>query len=348
MPDRPSRTPLLVVAAALAGLLPGCQTMTTRPEPPQAPAPAAPIAFDDAVTIGNGRVKLGVSPGVGRIVHFGPADGPNLIWLASPSVYDEPVTDRPGQAYYNLGGDKLWPLPQPLWKRAFGVGGWPPDGVIDGQPWTLVESTDRRIVIESRVSPALGVRARRTIELAENEPRVTITNSLTRVEASPFPVHLWTVTQTVSPRVVLLDVSADRPASTPTWLPMISPHEATRRVSVLGDGRAVAVDLSDDGSVKVGTFGRWIAGVYDDLIFLQTTPYDPTGAYPDASSLQTYSDANYTELELLSELAHLQPGESLSNRVTWQLVGRPETASLEQVRRLIEEIVGPPIVTLDR
>jgi hypothetical protein len=224
-------------------------------------------------------------------------------------------------AYFNYGGDKLWPTVQALWGRAFGGGNWPPDGVIDGEPWTVVERGARHVMLRSAVSPDLGVVAERRIELVEDRPAVHLRNRLTRVQRNPFPVHLWTVTQVQTPPAVMLDVAADRPAVQGLWDPFGKPQAfAPDNPQVLGEKAALYWQLNPGEHRKVGTFGRWVAGLYPDLIFLQQTTFDPQGAYPDRSSAQVYNDANLTELELLSPMVHLQPGQTLENHVVWQLL----------------------------
>jgi hypothetical protein len=199
-----------------------------------------------------------------------------------------------------------------------------------------VDQSDRRVVIESPVAPTLGVRVRRTIEVVPDSPRVRIVNVIERVEANVFPVHIWTVTQVHSPPLTLLDVAADRVDRSRVWVPFGEVRHHEPFVEVIGEDVAIAYLPRPDRGRKVGTLGRWVAGVYDSGdAFLQATHYIPRGAYPDASSAQVYSDGNYTELELLSEFVHLQPGETLENRVLWELVPVDPSAPLEQLHQIL-------------
>lgn len=340
-PFRSLTAPLLLAAALL---VPGCSA--ARPaSPPVTAAPAAGgprdvarLTFADTVTLGNGHVEVGVAPGVGRIVRFAPAGGENVLWVAPAGAYDHPFVAY-GRTYVNVGGDKVWPTVQALWPRAYGGGDWPPEAAIDGSPWTLVEHSPGRIVIESPVSPALGVRVRRTIALPANAPRVEITNELTRVKPSVFPVHLWTVTQAVPPAAVMLDIAADR-AAAPPFVHLSDPAAVAPHLATVADDEAVRWRLDQVGDAKLGTLGRWVAALYPDTIFLQSTGFDPRAAYPDASSVQVYSSGDYTELELLSPFVHLQPGQTLTNRVTWQLLPRPADASPESLHRLLDDAAG--------
>jgi hypothetical protein len=284
------------------------------------------LSFSDTVTLNNGRVRLGVSPAVGRVVDFGLSDGANLLWINRESVYDNPVAGQavPGQQYLNLGGDKLWPTTQPLWKNATGNDQWPPDGVIDGGTWSLISQGEHEIVIESPPSPHYGITVRRSFRLDPEDPVVEISNVLRRTEANPIPLQAWTITQVQTPQKAMLDLASDAPVSGEpiqyltgdTWA-KVKDH-----VYLLGDSDsdAVAWTMAGDANAKLGTFGRWVAGVYPDLIFLQEADFNPTGAYPERSSAQVYRADSYTELELLSPLRQLAPGEELQFDVTWTLI----------------------------
>lgn len=307
---------LMVMAAAV---LVGCQSA-----PPAAPVatpavPAAQIVFEDAVEINNGVVRLAVAPSVGRAVAFGYLGQENLLWISTDDIYDTPAGP---ETYYNIGGDKLWVAPQPLWKSAFGHDNWPPEGVIDGGAWTLVERETDSITIQSPESPHYGVVVRRTFHLPPSKSQAVITNQILRIKANPHPVQIWTVTQIKEPDAVVLDVAKDGPVMPDVFIKMTdeTPAKVEGYVQTIGDGDAVEWTLQGNAHAKLGSLGRWVAGVYDGVIFRQSTSFDANAAYPEASSIQVYRAGDYTELELLSPLIQLAPGESLSNTVTWALV----------------------------
>jgi hypothetical protein len=93
-------------------------------------------------------------------------------------------------------------------------------------------------------------------------------------------------------------------------------------------------------SRKIGTYGRWIAGVYEDKIFIEATGYTPSAMYPDMANVEVYTEPRYVELELLSPEKQLKRGEALSNDVTWQLIEKPKDATPEDVVRLIRGALG--------
>lgn len=318
-------------------------------KPTAAVAPAAGVAvaaeeritWPDLLWLSNGSVRVGVSAEAGRVWAFERAvDGESrqLLWHNTAAAL---ANDREADRYSNIGGDKVWPALQAMWARFTpSGGGWPPDGTIDGEPWTVLEQSDRHVVLASRVNTHLGARVVRRVDLAGDGPQVRITNRVERVAGSALPLHVWTVSQVHSPPVVLLDVAANQPPSEVNrWLDFGSREKVKPFVTELEvDGAAaIAYRYDPKGARKIGTFGRWIAGVWDDVMWVQVGSYDPAGSYPDRSNVQVYSDGNYTELELLSPQQHPQPGDAIEFTVTWVLLDRPADADTAALVRLARE-----------
>lgn len=305
----------LIITVLQVGAAPG---QDTRPAEQK-------ITFDDAIRLENDHVRVDVAPSVGRIVWFSRPGGDNLIWINDETA----VADSDGQ-YIAYGGDKVWPAVQSMWERATGNKNWPPEGVIDGKPWTLIEASNHHCIIESEVSPAYGVKVRRTIIIDPDAPIVNIANAMTRAQPSIYPVHIWSVTQIIPPDYAMLDIAEKRVQKDPAVV-LFDPEDTYGDgVTTLPGQTAVAWHDRHEGGNKIGTLGEWVAGVYEDQIFLQKTYHHAPGAYPDGSSAQLWVQDGYTELELLSDQVHLQPGESLKNVVEWRLVdftgGEPEEA----------------------
>ncbi|MEM1211563.1 MAG: DUF4380 domain-containing protein [Planctomycetota bacterium] len=302
------------------------------------------LTFPDTITLTNGSARLGVSPTAGRAVVFGTIDGPNLLWHAPPKElanWRQPRTDHPRKPYANLGGDKVWLLPQGRWPIAYGgQGAWPPDGVIDGQPWTRLNAPPNSITIQSPICPATGIQLTRTFTLNRSQPIAVTTTTATKRQPSSLPINIWTVTQIINPDHTLLHRTANSPPpiNTAGWVDLVAGRPMDNRVTPVSANtlrfQLPAHDASDPNKPprggKIGTLGRWVAAVYPDLpqtprYFVQTITVDPDAMYLDASNLQVYHENRYTELETLSPGVHLQPGESLQHTVVWQLTDQLPT-----------------------
>jgi len=289
-----------------------------------------------------------VSPEIGRIVSLKGPDGAELIWRNCESAL---VEAREKDAWLNYGGDKLWPTQQCNWRQVYGRG-WPPDRALDGSPWDVLETGNHRLIIQSPISPDLNARFRREIFIDKAETKVTIHNTIEQTARSPFPVFIWSVTQIRPPEFCLLDVAPEQPFPEK---PFIILSNNTPTVTLIADNRALRLPPTPGQSTKVGTLGRWLAAVYPDCILLQSASYDPAACYSERANMEVYWNCktgtiptsenwpngpwnqDYVELEPISPLKHLQPGETIEYTVTWQILARPKDADDVQLVKICRQ-----------
>ena len=273
-------------------------------------------------TLTNGAVSLDVALRVGRIVSFHRPGEPD--WLV---VHDE--VPHPGWNWNPWGGDRMWPTSQPLNYQIYRNNGFDP--VIDGKPWALISKTATTLEMRSGISPELGLQVTHRIELVGKTAEVIHTYRVTRVGESNFPVHIWTVTGVRSGDYMLMEsdprVKHDgyKPYRTWTGQDFTAPPAAT----LLPDTRILQVLPPKTDSMKLGTYGRWIALVSGGSAFWQSVHYLPDQVYLDACNLEAFMNANTAthELETLSPSWFLAKGESREWTVRWRLVDFPAEAA---------------------
>lgn len=325
-----------LIGWGIAGFV--CSTFHAEPPAP----PEVPLAFSDEIRLDTPAVKLGISPEVGRIVSLAVPGGAELLWRNCETAL---VTARETNAWLNYGGDKLWPTQQCNWRQVHDRT-WPPDRTLDGSPWQVLQSGKNRLVVQSPISPDLNVRFRREIIVDEVEAKVTINNTVEQTARSPFPVFIWSVTQIRPPEFCLLDVAPEQPFPEKLFILM---SKDVPVVTLTGDNRALHLPPLVGKSIKVGTLGRWLAAVYPDCILLQFAAYDPAACYSERANMEVFWNAktgttptvenwptgpwnqDYVELEPVSPLKHLQPGETIDYTVTWRILPRPADATEDQL-----------------
>jgi len=262
--------------------------------------------------ITNGIVTLGVAPRVGRIVSFRRSGGTE--WL---KVND--VAPPTGWNWNPWGGDRVWPTCQLLCQQIYGNGGFDP--VIDGGPWEITGRGRNFIELLSGGSQPLGIRIRRRIELPAGLPAAVHTFRLESIGPRRFPVHLWTVTEIREPEKILLETDRRVPhAGSKPFRKWPEHTPAPPEVAEIDEGRSLAVGLGV--SMKIGTYGRWIAALRGGEAFLQSISYDPKAVYLEASSLQIYAETKRSiyEIETLSPTWFPGSGGDFSWVVRWELV----------------------------
>lgn len=285
---------------------------------PCAPAHADFAQLGPVTTLDNGSVSLDVALRVGRVVSFQRPGEAN--WLV---VHDE--VPNPGWNWNPWGGDRMWPTSQTLNYQIYRNNGFDP--IIDGKPWELISKTATTLEMRSGISPQLGLQVSHRIELVGKTTDVLHTYRVERVNESKFPVHVWTVTGIRASDYMLMesDARVKHEGYKPyrTWA---GPSYTTAPVAaLLPDTRILQVNSPKDGSMKAGTYGRWMASVNEGSAFWQSVPYLPDELYLDACNLEAFMDTKTGtyELETLSPTWFLAKGESREWTVRWRLLDFP-------------------------
>jgi hypothetical protein len=312
----------LVVLLAIFGF--DLRADAAPPEVNSTPVTVERVAYNgwpDAWRVRNQSCELVVVPAVSRVMRFAPAGGQNLLW-EDPALSGKTFPTDDG-TWHNLGGEKLWPTQQKdLFKKYTGHDGWPP-------PWPWDAGASRAEPIANGVRLVLphdrhfGAHAVREFTLDPTRPLAHVRQWIEKTEGPPAEMTVWTVCQANDPILSLLP-SADGKFSdfgTPSGLIQSKPGYLT-----LGRDAKQGLKIG----VPVAGQNGWVASVFNGpsgrkLMLVQSHRLISAAKYPDAglqAELYTspISFALYTEMELLSPLVALRPGEKLEDDRVWQVV----------------------------
>ncbi len=300
--------------------------------------------------IANGVVRVVVVPSIGHVMYYGRVGGPNLLHIddryrGMTLPGGEPLIGPGGKKIWaTFGGDRIWPTEERLFAPLNGAMR-PPDPTFDGAAWSAA-SIERGVAIESGVSPYCGAQVRRAITLAQGSSVVSIDQTIRKAavveapELRPLPLTIWSISMVDRPEALLFPIRATGSpfqggAYVPDW------QDADNRAAInlsVKDGVALLADgLSDEGEKAGADAPGWVAAVMGDVVLGHFFDFDRKAQYPDGgTSVTVYRNNSIGELEVLSPLARLEPGESLSHAVRWDT--SPLRATDLQGR--IEEAIG--------
>ena len=316
------------------------------------PAPACAVGRDrdgglDVIRISNDVLQLAFLPEVGgRLISLRVA-GHETLWR-NPEFLDGglravrprgdwPVPDGTMASWANVGGSKTWPAPQG-WS---GPGEWPgpPDAVLDGGTYDAGVALDAdgaaRVTLTSPVDDRSGLQVARAVTLPPVGTGFTQVSTFSNRSARTVRWSIWEVAQidttpTTGAPGGVLHVAATR-AGEP--LPLIAAY-GELGYTVAPDGVEIP---AQDAVGKLGfpdATGRIEWRRADGLRLAMDTARRPDGEYPDGGCpvevwvqcpvLEPLAglgglrpDAHVAEMEVLSPLATLAPGESTELRIDW-------------------------------
>lgn len=222
--------------------------------------------------LSNGEVQVEVVPAIGRIVYYGPVDGPNMLWT-DPAAPEHIAAD-----WVNWGGDKIWLWPQEQWKARTGKA-WPPPGDRLAYSWKV---DARTIIFTSPPIPGWDLRIVRRIEMERLGTQVKITSTLEPAGPNPAAgVTLWQVAQVPVPDKL---TAVARPSTLVQLDPKLKPWTEIKPV-----GAQLVFHRPPNDGAKVGFDGHQISALYNHTWFIQRMARSKDGTYRTGERAQIFS-----------------------------------------------------------
>lgn len=265
--------------------------------------------WDECVRLSDGRIELVVPTEVGpRIIRFGFVGGRNeFCEIASD------LGRRGGKTWRLYGGHRLWRAPEDR-KLTY---------LPDNRPveWREIEGG---IKVASGIEPSTGLRKEMEIAFIPRSGRVGVLHRIANRGRRPVVLSLWAITALAPGGIEVLPQVKRDTGLIPNRALVLWPYTRhdDSRVRWGDDYISVRQDPRIASPFKIGVAGGVGRAAYFNRgsLFVKTWRPVPGAAYPDfGAAYETYTNAVMLEMETLSPLVRLVPGESAEHREEWSL-----------------------------
>ncbi|HWR11816.1 MAG TPA: hypothetical protein VN445_08340 [Rectinemataceae bacterium] len=275
--------------------------------------------YGRCLRISNETATLYVSLDYGpRIIHYALGDGPNVMFFNRDPDYvkrGEDFDDRfyPG-AFWNIyGGNRLWVAP-----HNFPLAFYP-----DNEP-VAFEHIENGARFIPRPRRETGVRVTTEVRLDETSSRVMIRHNIENMGAAPKRMAAWSITSVDAGGLEIIPQTASKTGVLPNRHISLWPYSSMRDARVFWGARHIFLkqDALNESPLKIGINNEngWACYLNKGLCFLVSYRHDPAAEYPDFGvSYETFTDDRMVEMETMSPLKIVPPGESVEQVETWQL-----------------------------
>lgn len=300
----------------------------------------------DAIKMSNGIIEAIAVPEIGgRLMNV--SLGTHQFLFANPNLlgkrftFEEYAGDGTILNWKNFGGEKTWPAPQG-WDDSSQWAG-PPDPVLDSGKYIPNHSVQEDIAKLTMTSPPdkrSGLRIHRSISMEPNSSRLHLTLTFENISDGEVTWSIWDVAQ--------LDCALPQGGANKdccVYLPVDMGNGKPYWVMYGEDNPQYVVDFQPDlmmlkylgmvGKIGVKTRAGWVAFCNQSAgysLCMQFPQYDNL-AYPDngatiecwtespgaPSPVPIESPGYLMEVEVLSPLYTLQPGETCTQTIDWCL-----------------------------
>ena len=289
------------------------------------------LGWANCIKISNGIVELIVTTDVGpRIIHYGFKGGPNHM-----KVFAGQAGKCGADEWMSYGGHRLWHSPEEK-PRTYDEDNFPCE-------WKKIENG---IWTRSVMDPWTQVDKEIEIVLDPVSSQVTINHRITNRNAWDIEFSVWCLTvmaaggREIIPQITEgPDLLPNRTIALWTYSKMNDP-----RVSWLDKYILLDQDSEAKSPFKIGlpVPDGWVAYANFGQLFVKRFDFVEEADYPDFGlcSFETYTNSEMTELESLSPLWLVEPGDAIEHVEVWELhdqVEKPENE--KEIDKLILPII---------
>lgn len=199
-----------------------------------------------------------------------------------------------------------------------------------------------------------SIRKELTVMLAAETSAVTLTHRATNLGPDPVTLATWAIT-VMEPgglEIIPCPPLGEHPRDLlPDRVLVLWPYTDTSDDRWRWGREFITLRQTPHSSpTKIGLRHRqgWVGYLMRSALFLKTVVFEEGATYPDfGCNFETFTNAQMLELETLSPLRSLQPGESVGHTETWRLFGSlPEPGSLKETA--LAEWLAPFLAKLGR
>jgi hypothetical protein len=263
--------------------------------------------------VSNGEVELIVTGDVGpRVIRFGYVGGQNLF-----KEFAEQMGKSGEKTWQIRGGHRLWIGPEDA-KYTYG---------LDNAPIEVEVDVNGRITATQPTEPETGLQKQMVLHLAERGTKVGVVHRITNRNLLPVEFAPWAPT-VMAPGGV--GITGFPPRGThPEMLAPTNPLVMWAYTD-LTDPRwifmkkylALRQDPNATTPQKIGHYNPRTFGAYllRNELFLKQYQAEPDKMYPEFfCSFQTFTNADFLELETFGPFAKLLPGQTVELIENWSL-----------------------------
>ncbi len=294
------------------------------------------MGLPNCYVLSNGAVEVCVATDVGpRVLGYNFVGGENVL-----GEHPESFVATEWGEFKPWGGHRLWTAPEAT-PRSYA----PDNDAVEFHP-----DGERSCRLVRELERNTYVRKELTVTLDEEGSGVTLTHRVTNRGAWRVELGAWglTIMRGGGEVVIPQEPFGPHPRNLLPARPLVLWPYTDMSDPRFNFGRRfvrLRSDESKEGAQKIGLANKqgWAAYVLDTTLFVKRFAYEEGATYPDyGCNNEFFTAGRFIEVESLSPLKQLEPGDSLVHVERWHLFKgvnvNDDEDSLEEVARLATQI----------
>ena len=274
--------------------------------------------FGKVLSLCAGGIKLSVTTDIGpRVIFYGKEGGENILFedindeVNKPEELMDPVLKGKG-GWHIYGGHRLWKSPEYM------------DTYYPDNAPVKTEILPNGAVFTAPVELTTGLEKSVKITMDEKGVATLEHKFVNKGEKQTTPIAMWALTVMDGGAEAHLPLDTSDTAFLPNRNIVHWCYNKVddRRLKISDDDIVIGFDKSVPHPLKVGTMNTlgYVFAFTKAGKFTIKLPVPDGGVYPDFScNVESYTYNLFTEIETLSSLFTLKPGESRTHTEVWSL-----------------------------
>lgn len=267
--------------------------------------------WSNCYRIYNKNVELVIVADVGpRIMHFSYIGSKNQF-----VEFPEHLGLTGGDNWRIYGGHRLWHSPENLIRTYY------PDNES-----VNVEIQGNTIILNQPVEKTTNIQKAMEISIDDCSDTVTVLHKLRNLGYWDLKFAAWAISAMAPGGISVLKIRNCKPADicTPNLImsiwPLSSPND--ERFFLGNEYIIIKQNCNIENSFKIGvnSDSGWVAYINNGVAFVKRSDFHKGVEYPDfGSSIEMYTCERFSEIETLSPITKVKPGEEICHREDWNL-----------------------------
>jgi len=263
--------------------------------------------------LSNNIVDLIVTGDVGpRIIHFGFVNETNIL-----KTIPEQLGKTKQDEWLVFGGHRLWHTPEDFSRTYY----------PDSNP-VFVERIKQGLKVIQDIEPTTGIEKSIEIYLIEDKATVNLIHTIKNCGVWPIETSAWGLSVLAAGGTAIIPLPPRGPHPDfilPTSSLTLWPYTdlSDKRWGFGEKYIRVRQDEKIKNPQKIGIHSSegWLAYSNYGYLFIKQVDYKNNHEYPDmGSNLEVFVDSEILELETLSPIRKIEPGESIIHKEVWKLI----------------------------
>ena len=289
------------------------------------------LNYGKVLSISNGVIEAYITIDIGpRIIRFGFIGGQNFMCDNRNAA--DPKDDAEFEAFFGkgkkweiLGGHRIWTSPESY------PGSYYPD--LDPVKYEL---TENGAIFTPPAEIENGLQKQLEVKMDPDDANMYVTMNVTNIAPTTQEFSIWGLTVSATDGTLIIPMNTNNTGLLANRNISVWPYTnlADSRLSFGNKYVTLHQDTNIDQALKLG-FNLNSAEAYyclDDEIFRKAyATHHETEKYPDNNcSFETYTCATFIEIESLSPLKAVVPGDTISLCEHWSLHKKPCDIKLDR------------------